>query len=142
VAQAIPDPGATRVLALSAFALVPDGQPNRVRLWLPPAPPQFETRAGSALLKTLYASTAVTQALEVHSSILALDGGAVEANPLMRRLSNNRPAFIATKAVATTFAAREVSKRSELAAVILLVAVNPAVGWAAMHNYSVARGQR
>lgn len=108
---------------------------------VPPAP--RPTR--SAVLGSLYASTAIVQALDVHSTIQALDRGAVEANPLMSGLTKNKAAFIATKAAVATsmvFAARSMAKRNKVAAIVTLVALNSAYAMVVQHNYAVARKLR
>ena len=97
----------------------------------------------SPALRSLYATTAVMQALDVHSTMLALDRGGVEANPLMAGVTRNKAAFIATKAAVATgtiLAARSMSKRNKVAAVISLVALNTAYGFIVQNNYRVARG--
>src|SRR5262245_37568924 len=64
-----------------------------------PVPPvQQRQRTSSALLKSLYASTAVVQALDLHSTLRAFQAGAVEGNPLMSGIVKNRMAFVAVKA--------------------------------------------
>jgi hypothetical protein len=97
----------------------------------------------SPALRSLYATTAVLQALDIHSTMLALDRGAIEANPLMAGVTKNRAAFIATKAAVATgtiLAARRLSKRNKVAAIVTLVAINTAYGFIVQHNYKVARG--
>lgn len=99
----------------------------------------------SPLMMSLYASTAVMQALDVHSTLTALDRGAVEANPLMSPVTRNKAAFIALKAgvaVSSIMAARNMSKRNKVAAALTLVAVNSAYAMVVNHNYRVARGAR
>jgi hypothetical protein len=96
-------------------------------------------------MTSLYASTAVMQALDVHSTLRALDRGAVEANPLMTGAARNKAAFIALKAgvaFSTVMAARNMSKRNKVAAVLTLVAINSAYAMIVNHNYKVARGLR
>lgn len=112
-------------------------------------PVKFESdlsRSGpSPLMTSLYASTAVMQVLDVHSTLLALDRGAVEANPLMSGASRHKAAFIALKAgvaFSTVMAARNMSKRNKVAAVLTLVAINSAYAMIVNHNYKVARGLR
>lgn len=99
----------------------------------------------SPLMTSLYASTVVMQALDVHSTLLALDRGAVEANPLMSGATRNKAAFIAIKAgvaFSSVMAARNMSKRNKVAAVLTLVAINSAYAMIVNHNYRVARGMR
>jgi hypothetical protein len=93
---------------------------------------------------SLYASTAAMQMLDVHSTISALDNGAVEANPLMKNMAGNKAAFVALKAgvaVTTILATRNMAKRNKVAAIATLVAVNAAYAFVISHNYKVARGQ-
>ena len=106
-------------------------------------PPVHERRStSSSLLTSLYVSTAVMQVLDVHSTLLAFKAGAVEGNPLMKDIANNRGAFVATKAAVaatTILAARQIAKKSRIGAVITMVAVNSAYAMIVRHNYSLAR---
>ncbi|MCX6544993.1 MAG: DUF5658 family protein [Acidobacteria bacterium] len=93
----------------------------------------------------LYTATIAMQALDYHSTMSGLRGGAVEANPLMSNVTKNRTAFLAVKAAVATgaiLAARSIAKRNKLAAVVMLVAVNSAYAYVAMHNYKVAGSLR
>jgi len=99
----------------------------------------------SVLMPSLYATTAVMQALDVHSTLRALDRGGVEANPLMAGVTKNKAAFIALKAgvaFSSVMAARNMSKRNKVAAVLTLVAINSAYAMVINHNYRVASGGR
>jgi hypothetical protein len=103
----------------------------------PPAPVQ-----STAALKSLYATTVVMQALDIHSTMAVVSRGGAEANPLMAGLVDNKAAFIGVKAAVTAttiFAARKISKRSKTAAIVMLVAVNSAYALVVSHNYRVAR---
>lgn len=105
----------------------------------------FRRPEGSRLMTSLYATTAVMQALDIHSTMSALSRGAVEANPAMSGITRNKAAFVALKAgvaVSTVLAARNMSKRNKVAAVLTLVAVNSAYAYVVSHNYRVARNQR
>jgi hypothetical protein len=85
------------------------------------------------------------QALDVHSTLRALGRGGVEANPLMASATRNKTAFIALKAgvaLSTVMAARNMSKRNKVAAIVTLVAINSAYAFVVNHNYRVARGAR
>jgi hypothetical protein len=98
----------------------------------------------SALMMSLYASTAALQMLDVHSTITALDNGAVEANPLMKNVAGNKAAFVALKAgvaVTTILATRNMAKRNKVAAMATLIAINSAYAFVVSHNYKVARSQ-
>ena len=109
-----------------------------------PAPLPRESNRPSALMLSLYASTAALQMLDVHSTMTALDNGAVEANPLMKNVAGNKAAFVALNAgvaVSTILAARNMAKRNKVAAIATLIAVNSAYAFIVSHNYKVARGQ-
>ena len=95
----------------------------------------------SPLLMSLYVSTAVTQALDVHSTLQALGRGGIETNPLLSGLTGNKAAFIAVKsavAAGSIYAASKLAKRNKVAAIASLVAINVGYGLVAHHNYRVA----
>ena len=108
-----------------------------------PIPPVDRPR-GSAVLTSLYATTAIMQALDAHSTMKALDAGAVEANPLMTGVTKNRGAFMAAKAAVaagTVFAVQRIAKRNKVAAIVTAVAINSAYAMVVRHNYKIARGR-
>jgi hypothetical protein len=87
---------------------------------------------------SLYASFATLQALDVHSTLRALDGGAVEANPMMRGAASHPAALIALKAGAATstiFLSERLRKRSRVGALVLMAAANSAYATIVAHNY-------
>ena len=99
----------------------------------------------SGMLAGLYASTAVMQALDVHSTLTAFGAGAVEANPLMTGITKNRVAFIALKAgiaASTVMAAHNMAKTNKVAAIATLFAINSAYAMIVSHNYKVANSLR
>ena len=103
-----------------------------------PVRPMF---GGRALMPSLFVSTVMVQALDLHSTIKAFGAGATEGNPLMGSVTQNRAAFIATKAAvatATILATHRIAKKNRVAAVVTLVAVNSAYAMIAAHNYNVA----
>lgn len=107
----------------------------------PIAPAQTRT---SPMMKSLYVSTALMQGLDVHSTLKALDNGAIEANPLMTGVTKNKAAFIAMKAgiaAGTIFAAHKASKKNRAAAIISLVAINSVYAMVINNNYKVASGR-
>ena len=107
----------------------------------PIAPPQKRI---DPMMSSLYASTALMQGLDVHSTLKALDAGAVEGNPLMTGVTKNKAAFIAMKAgiaAGTIFAAHKASKKNRAAAIISLVAINSVYAMVVNHNYKVASGR-
>lgn len=115
--------------------------PNTIPMSFAPKP----SKGISAALNSLYASTALMQALDLHSTITALDRGAVEANPMLGGITQNRPAFMAVKAgiaASSIMAARQMAKHNKLAAVITMVGINSAYALVVSHNYAVARSLR
>jgi hypothetical protein len=106
------------------------------------APQAFD--AHRSLLNSLYASTAITQALDVHSTLAAFKRGGVEGNPIMGGVASNHAALFATKAavaVGTILAARQIAKHNKVAAIAALVGINSAYAMIISHNYSVAHGK-
>lgn len=107
--------------------------------------PNYRRPGPSTLMNSLYISTAAMQALDVHSTLKALNAGGVEGNPLMSSVTGNKAAFIALKAgvaFSTVMAARHMSKRNKVAAALTLVAINSAYAMIVNHNYKVARAGR
>ena len=99
-------------------------------------------RAEDRILPALYVSTAVVQALDAHSTLVAIQGGGAETNPLMAGLANHPVALVATKATvgcATILLARKLARRNRTAAILTLVAVNAAVAVVAARNYRIRR---
>jgi hypothetical protein len=118
---------------------VPDAAP----LQLPARP--FDGTRRSSLLTSLYASTAITQALDVHSTLSAMKRGGVEGNPMMSGVASHPGALIATKAAVafgTIFAARQIARHNKVAAIAALVGINSAYAMIISHNYGVARAGR
>lgn len=105
--------------------------------------PDFKgDRSRSLLMPSLYASTAMLQVLDMHSTLSGLERGAVEANPLMSGVTSHKTAFIAAKAgmaVGTILAARQMSKHNKVAAVLTLIGVNSVYAAVVSHNYKAAR---
>ena len=118
--------------------------PDFEQLSIPIERPAVPKPGGSSLLNSLYASTAVMQGLDVHSTLQAFRAGAKEGNPLMSGITSHRGAFIAAKAavaVSTILASRHMAKRNKVAAVVTMVAVNSAYAMVIRHNYRLARGR-
>ena len=107
----------------------------------PIAPPQKRI---DPMMSSLYVSTALMQGLDIHSTMKALDNGAIEANPLMKGVTGNKAAFIAMKAgiaAGTIFAAHKASKKNRVAAIVSLVAINSVYAMVVNQNYKVASGR-
>jgi hypothetical protein len=112
---------------------------------LPSLTPSKARSRSSSLLAGLYVSTAVMQALDVHSTLTAFQAGAVEANPLMTEVTKNKVAFIALKAgiaTSTMLAAHNMAKTNKVAAIATLFAINSAYAMIVEHNYKVANSLR
>ena len=102
-------------------------------------------RSRNTRLLPLYASTAMFQALDVHSTLQVLGQGGGEGNPLMRGMVSNKPVFIAAKAAiaaSTIYAASRIAKRSKVGAIITLVGLNSAYAFVVSHNYKLAHQMR
>jgi hypothetical protein len=97
------------------------------------------------LLTSLQAATVVTQMLDVHSTMQATKLGAVEANPMMGGLVQNRAAFIGVKAAmgaGLVYVTHRLAKDNKVAAIVASAAINSAYLMIARHNYRVAAGLR
>jgi hypothetical protein len=96
------------------------------------------------LLPALYASFSVLQALDVHSTLRALDAGAAEANPAMKAVASNPTTLIAVKtaaAVGAIYLTEKVLKRkNRMAAILLMVGMNSVQGFLVARNYRVGSG--
>ena len=89
-------------------------------------------------LVPLYVSFASLQAMDVHSTMRALDRGAVEANPLMKGLAGNPIAFTAAKVAGSAgviYAAEKMRKKHPKTAVVFMIAANAAMALVVSHNY-------
>jgi hypothetical protein len=96
---------------------------------------------GTALLRSLYASTAVLQALDVRSTLSAFSHGAVEGNALMTGITAHTPVFVATKAAVATsmiLAAHQMARHNRFAAVATLIGLNSAYALVVSHNFHLA----
>jgi hypothetical protein len=97
------------------------------------------------LLLPLYVSTAVFQALDVHSTFAVLSHGGAEVNPMLSGLVSNRPAFIAVKAgiaAGTIYAASRIARHNKVAAIAALIGLNSMYAMVVSHNYQVAHSIR
>jgi hypothetical protein len=98
-----------------------------------------------AALPALYASFALLQALDAHSTLTAVGAGRTEANPAVRGLVGQPATFIGVKLAATAgtlLVTERLWKRHRMAAVALMVAVNATYGAIVANNYrGAARGR-
>jgi len=107
--------------------------------------PATESMKSKVLIRSLYVTTGVVQALDAHSTFKALDAGAEETNPMVRSFASNKGAFVALKAgmtVGIIYAGHHLYKKNKVAGVLALVGVNVAYGLIVAHNYDVARTQQ
>jgi hypothetical protein len=90
----------------------------------------------------LYSSFVALQALDVHSTRMALANGGVEANPAMQGVVGSTAGVIAMKAAGAAgviFASEQIRKKNKAAAIGLMIATNSAMAWVVQHNYRIAR---
>jgi hypothetical protein len=97
-------------------------------------------------LPALYGGLIALQGYDVYSTEKALGAGAVEANPHLKALVNNRPLFIGVKAVMTAgpiFAAERMwHDHHRVGAIALMAAANGIMAAVAAHNTQVIAHQR
>ncbi len=92
-----------------------------------------------------YISFAALQALDVHSTLRAIDRGATEGNVFMQPFASRPAAFIAMKAGVTAgliLADAHLSRNHRVAALALMVAANGAYAAIVAHNYRVAASRQ
>jgi hypothetical protein len=99
----------------------------------------------SSVLTAMQVTTFAAQALDVHSTIQALNAGAVEANPMLKGVVKNKLAFIGVKAAigsGMAFATHRMAKRNKVAAILTAAATNSVYLYVAHHNYKLAKSLR
>jgi hypothetical protein len=140
-AAAQQEPAAPAPAALLYAA--PRALPDAVPVVIPEPPAASAKQKRPSALVPMYVSFAVLQGLDYRSTTRALRSGAGrEANPLMRPIVGNRPAFLAVKAatgIGTIWAGEKLWKKNRAAAVVLMAVMNGAIGAVVAHNMSVAR---
>jgi hypothetical protein len=107
------------------------------------APPAEAPR--SPVLTFLYGFTAGTQIMDIHSTRVALEAGAYETNPFMKKISVHTSGLIATKAamtIGTIFLADRIARHHKTTAIVSLIAVNVGYVYVVHHNYEVSRRLR
>jgi len=141
----------TTMLDITAGPLdpaAPAGAPLAEAVQRPPIElvrPRGDGPSGETTLRRgLIVSFAALQVMDAMSTRKALDGGAIEANPLMSGLAKNSAALYAVKAgtaAATAFFAERLSRKHPRRATILMAVLNTAYVAVVAHNYRVARAQ-
>jgi Domain of unknown function (DUF5658) len=133
--------GTLRVDALPAASIFEPAAPVAER-----EQPMVDSRGGSRLVfSSLYAGLITTQALDVHSTLRALDAGHREANPVVRWTTDTPAAFVSFKAattVGTMYLIQRVRKKHPKRAMLLLAAIDTAFALVVAHNYSVPMSAR
>jgi hypothetical protein len=143
---AVGEPQPAVALAPSApiveFAQALTNPTSQVRVDVPRS---IQAERRTNYLMPLYASTAVVQALDVHSTLQLVRVGGGEGNPMLQGLVQHEGAFMAAKAAVaagTIYAASRIAKHNKLGAIITLVGIDAAYAVVASHNYSLARQMR
>jgi hypothetical protein len=109
--------------------------------------PEWTGLAGRpSILTALYGGSAALQAFDAYSTLKALKGGAVEANPLMKGVVGNPGVFIGIKAAVTgasIMAAEQMWRNHHrVAAIVMMAASNGFMAAVAAHNASVLNAQQ
>lgn len=130
---------ATRPIGDAALVLPvePAAAPRPIEAWMIDAP---ERRP--AALPALYATLGAMHALDAYSTRRAVNAGAYEGNPLMRKAAGNSGAMLAVKAAstaATIFFAERAWKKNRKGAVILMAAINGAMAAVSVRNFRNAQ---
>jgi hypothetical protein len=143
-------PGMQPSPAAGAPVPAPDTLIANAALAVVPAAPPAETSGGEVpraadrhgrLLASLYASFVTLQALDAHSTLVAIDRGARETNPMMAPLVDRPAAFVALKAgtaAGVLYMTERVRRHSPLGAVLMMAAFNSAYATVVARNYRVA----
>ena len=90
----------------------------------------------------LYVSFAALQALDVHSTMRALEAGGTEQNPLLRGIASRPVALVALKAgvtASTILLTERFRARNRTGAIVLMAALNSAYAMIVTHNYQAIR---
>lgn len=114
----------------------------------PTAPPQAggsqltaASRANRGALAPMYVAFGTLQALDIHSTLRAVNSGAgTEQNLVLRGIANNPAALIAVKSgvtAATILLADTLRVRHRTGALVLMAALNSAFAVVVAHNYSI-----
>ena len=101
-----------------------------------------EAGGSSAAVKTLFATYGVVQGLDMASTMVARNRGAIEANPVMRGSYGRGMAVKAALGGISFLAVRAIEKKSKKAAVITMIAMNVGTAAVVAHNLRNARRLR
>jgi hypothetical protein len=98
-----------------------------------------EAGGSSTAVRTLSATFGVVQGLDMASTMIARNRGAVEANPLMRGSYGKGIAVKAGLGAVALLAVRAIEKRNKKAAVFTMIAMNVGTAVVVANNLRVAR---
>ena len=98
-----------------------------------------EAGGSSGAMRTLYAGYGVLQGLDMVSTVVARNRGAVEVNPNMQGGYARGVAVKAALGIVTVCAVRGIEKKSKKAAVFTMIALNVATAAVIANNMRVAR---
>ncbi len=93
-----------------------------------------ESQGSSATMRTLYATYGVAQGLDMVSTIVARNRGAMEANPMMQGSYAKGVAVKTAMGAVTMLAVRSMEKHHKKAAVITMVALNAVTATVVANN--------
>lgn len=92
------------------------------------------------LMIPLYATQLALQGADLHSTMMAIDAGHRENNPMLRHLTIGQMAGVKIAASSAMIVASEILwRRNRVAAVATMVAANAAMSIVAARNYRIAR---
>jgi hypothetical protein len=97
-----------------------------------------EMRKPSPTLRTLLVSYGALQGVDMASTIIARNHGAVEANPVLQGSYGSGIAAKAALGCVTTFAVRALDRHSRKAAILTMIAANAATAAVAVRNMRIA----
>ena len=101
-----------------------------------------EAGGSSAAVRTLYATYGVMQGLDMASTVVARNRGAVEANPMMEGSYARGVAVKAALGAVTMLAVRAIEKKNKKAAVVTMIAMNVATAVVVANNIHNAQRLR
>lgn len=102
----------------------------------------FGRESRGKAISSLYVSLGVLQAMDVYTTMSALNKGAREANPMMAGVAGSPGGLVAAKVAATAgtiLLAERVWKKNRVAAIGLLAALNSVTAIVVANNMNVAR---
>jgi len=109
-------------------------------------PPIHEVTAATpsrlGTMVSLYASFAMLQTLDAHSTLRAIENGATERNPLLGNLAGQPAGLYALKAgvaASTILLTEKVRRKHPVSAIVLMTALNSFYATVVVHNYRATR---